>query len=77
MDEVNRPCHYIIGGMECKDVIRDVLNAKDKMSPYTAYCIGNVIKYVYRAGNKGDLLKDLRKARNYLDFAIDEITKDN
>jgi hypothetical protein len=32
--------------------------------------IGNCLKYLCRAGKKGDLLEDLRKARWYLDDKI-------
>ena len=35
------------------------------------YFLGNVIKYVSRAGRKGDYIEDLLKARAYLDKAID------
>lgn len=32
--------------------------------------LGNVVKYVCRAGKKGDKLEDLKKARDYLDDEI-------
>jgi hypothetical protein len=35
--------------------------------------LGNVIKYISRAGRKGDILKDLYKARQYLDFEIEDL----
>jgi len=35
------------------------------------FCIGNIFKYVWRAGKKTeDPLPDLRKAAHYLDFLI-------
>ena len=34
------------------------------------FCLGNVLKYVWRAGQKGETLEDLRKARWYLDREI-------
>tara|TARA_R110000744_G_C19362488_1_gene561552 strand:+ start:359 stop:514 length:156 start_codon:yes stop_codon:yes gene_type:complete len=34
------------------------------------FCLGNVIKYVLRAGKKDDALEDLKKARWYLDREI-------
>lgn len=34
------------------------------------FCLGNVVKYVARAGKKQDRLEDLKKARKYLDFEI-------
>lgn len=36
------------------------------------YHLGNVIKYVLRAGKKGDKIEDLKKARWYLDRVINE-----
>uniref|UniRef100_UPI0025D09457 DUF3310 domain-containing protein n=1 Tax=uncultured Megasphaera sp. TaxID=165188 RepID=UPI0025D09457 len=35
-----------------------------------AYYVGNIIKYLYRYPKKGTALKDLMKARQYLDFLI-------
>lgn len=37
------------------------------------FCLGNTVKYVARAGKKGDELEDLRKARWYLDRRISQI----
>lgn len=34
------------------------------------FCLGNAVKYIARAGRKGDALEDLRKARWYLDREI-------
>lgn len=34
------------------------------------YRLGNTVKYVLRAGRKGDALEDLKKARWYLDREI-------
>jgi translation initiation factor 2B subunit (eIF-2B alpha/beta/delta family) len=35
------------------------------------FCLGNVIKYVLRAGKKGDRAEDLRKAIKYLEMEIE------
>ena len=35
------------------------------------FCLGNAIKYVARAGRKGDDLEDLKKAKRYLEFEIE------
>lgn len=42
------------------------------------FCLGNVIKYLARAGKKpGEpAIKDLKKARDYLDFAINNLEKE-
>lgn len=61
-DPVNHPPHYKAGGIETIDFIE----AKD-----LNYRLGNVIKYVSRAGKKNsDPLVDLKKARWYLDREI-------
>jgi len=61
-DPVNSPPHYKAGGFETIDFIE----AKD-----LNYRLGNVIKYVSRAGKKdSDPLVDLKKARWYLDREI-------
>ena len=41
------------------------------------FCTGNVIKYLVRAGKKGEILPDLFKAREYLERIINnqEINK--
>lgn len=36
------------------------------------FLTGNVVKYVSRAGRKGDRLTDLLKAKQYLDWAIEK-----
>ena len=75
VDVVNHPPHYKDGGIETIDYIE----AKG-----LNYHLGNVVKYVSRAGKKGQLMSpkqrvqsaivDLEKARWYLDREI-EVTK--
>jgi transposase len=62
-DIVKSPPHYKTGGFETIDFIE----AKD-----LNYRLGNVVKYVSRAGKKldSDPLVDLKKARWYLDREI-------
>lgn len=62
-DVVKSPSHYCDGRKyEPKDVIRDwELN----------FNLGNSVKYIARAGRKDDILQDLRKARQYIDFEIE------
>jgi hypothetical protein len=63
-DVVNQPPHYTDGGVDTIDFIE----AKG-----LGYHLGNVVKYISRAGKKGTNkgLEDLRKARWYLDRAIE------
>ncbi len=38
--------------------------------------LGCVVKYVARAGKKDDILKDLKKAKDYIEFEIEAIEKE-
>lgn len=64
-DPVNHPAHYTDGGIEVIDFIEAKL---------LGYHLGNVVKYICRAGKKGTNmgLQDLQKARWYLDRAIEK-----
>lgn len=57
MDEVNQPAHYTSGGIETIDFIE---------AKQLGYNLGNVVKYISRAGKKGNRLQDLQKAQWYL-----------
>jgi len=37
------------------------------------FCLGNAVKYIWRAGLKDDRLTDLRKARWYIDREIERL----
>jgi len=56
-DAIN-PSHYRShpSGTECIQI-----------TEHFNFCIGNAIKYLWRAGLKGDALEDLKKARWYID----------
>ncbi len=60
-DNVNHPPHYKAhpSGVECIEV-----------TEHFNFCLGNAIRYIWRAGLKGEALEDLRKARWYLDREI-------
>ena len=64
IDPVNHPPHYRAGGVETIDFIE----AKD-----LNYRLGNVVKYVSRAGKKlnADPVQDLEKAAWYLNREIE------
>lgn len=64
-DPVNAPSHYI-GKIECIDYLRDKLTKEE----FTGFCMGNVLKYSSR-WRKKDGLQDLKKAKVYLDLAIE------
>lgn len=60
-DDINHPSHYTQGTIEVIDYIED---------KKLGYRLGNVVKYVSRAGHKDDAIKDLKKARWYLNREI-------
>jgi hypothetical protein len=72
-DPVKAPEHYVGSGIEPIVYMADKLPAYN--DGHTAFCVGNVIKYVSRAPHKGNMLQDLKKARQYLDFAIEHEEK--
>lgn len=63
---IDHPSHYNKGKIEVIDFIED---------QGLSFHLGNVIKYVARAGSKGDKLEDLKKAQWYLDRYINEVMK--
>lgn len=68
-DLVDRPKHY--GGTECIEAIEAALG-KDAV---IAFCQGNAMKYIWRAGKKNPaaLAQDLAKASWYLNYAVEAL----
>lgn len=62
-DPVDHPPHYKGTAVEPIDAIE---------AWGLGFCLGNAVKYIARAGRKGDRIEDLRKARWYLDRAIEK-----
>jgi hypothetical protein len=60
-DLVNHPPHYTAhpSGVECIQI-----------TEHMNFCRGNAVKYIWRAGDKGDEVEDLKKARWYIDREI-------
>lgn len=65
-DLVNHPPHYTAhpSGVECIDVVE-----------HMTFNIGNAVKYLWRAGLKGDVLEDLRKAKWYVEREIAKLQR--
>ncbi|ADV88584.1 DUF3310 domain-containing protein [Vibrio vulnificus] len=70
-DPVHHPKHYeVIQGVEAKDIIQPALDSlADKLTPWQAYCLGNILKYRLRAGSKDKLEQDINKALKYKEMA--------
>ena len=65
---VSHPSHYCEGRKyEPKDVIRDW-----EMN----FNIGSAVKYLSRAGRKGDIIEDLEKAKQFIQFEIDYLKQE-
>ena len=67
-EAVNHPAHY--GGKECTYEAIKVIEAWE-----LGFCLGNTVKYISRAGKKGQRLEDLEKAAWYLNREIENERK--
>lgn len=64
-DPVNNPAHYTQhrSGIECIQV-----------TEHMNFCLGNAMKYLWRAGSKGDAIEDLKKAAWYIEREIQRLS---
>ena len=64
-EAVNHPAHYNANpsGVECITVIE-----------HMSFNVGNAIKYLWRADEKGNALEDLQKAKWYVQREIERRT---
>jgi len=65
MSDIDHPDHY--GG---EDNPYEAIKVIDAWG--LGFALGNCLKYLSRAGKKGPAIEDLRKARWYLDHAIEQ-----
>ncbi len=67
-DMVNHPRHYTghPSGVECIQI-----------TEHMSYCLGNALKYIWRADLKGNAMEDLEKAVWYLQREIAQRTQQN
>ena len=65
-DNVDHPSHYTKhpSGVECIEITQ-----------WMNFCLGNAMKYIWRADLKGNSVEDLRKAIFYLNREIDRRSK--
>ena len=63
-DPVNHPDHYCKhpSGVEAIQV-----------TEHFNFCVGNAIKYLWRAGEKGKYIEDLKKAKWYIEREINRV----
>ena len=67
-EAVNHPAHY--GG----DTAHETVKCLEAWGIESDALLWNAVKYISRAGKKGDALEDLKKARWYLDRRIATLT---
>lgn len=70
-DTVEKPKHYNVFEKETICTIKDLLDNNDNYNGFESYCIGNSLKYIFRAGLKGDYYEDLEKARYYINKILE------
>jgi hypothetical protein len=70
-DDVNHPEHYTFGGIETIDY----MEAKSTKEEFTGHLRLTALKYLSRANNKGDAIKDLKKAQWYLNKLVSTLEK--
>ena len=70
MSVIDHPEHYTFGGIECIDAIKAATG-----EGYASYLQGNIMKYLWRYRYKNGV-EDLKKARQYLDWLIEEESGD-
>jgi len=66
-DDVKHPSHYTQhpSGVECIEITK-----------HMNFTLGNAMKYIWRCGAKGDPVKDLKKAIEYLEIEINRLKKE-
>ena len=64
MEKINHPEHYKGNKYEAIDVIDDY---------QLGFNLGNAVKYILRAGKKGDTAEDLKKAKWYIEHEISKL----
>jgi len=67
-DSINHPQHYTShpSGIECVQIVE-----------HMTFNRGNAVKYIWRAGDKGSEIEDLKKARWYVDREIQRLERKN
>jgi hypothetical protein len=65
-DAVNKPKHYTEhpSGVECIQI-----------TEHMGFCLGNAVKYIWRADLKNDAIEDLEKAKWYIERELQKRRK--
>jgi hypothetical protein len=67
-DNINHPKHYTNhpSGIECISIVE-----------HMSFCLGNAIKYIWRADLKGNAVDDLKKAKWNIEREIERRTRND
>ena len=69
MDEITKPKHYTQGTVECLDALDSMFEESSRIDFYRS----QIVKYIWRLRDKGAPLKDVQKARFYIDRLIEKL----
>lgn len=79
-ETLTKPCPSLkidyYNGRSCLNHIENFFAFHEFLSPYENFYIGNIIKYLWRYKKKNGV-KDLEKAKEYLEFLINEQERNN
>ena len=76
MTDTINPSHYRNGKWEAIDVMEDVLDAVSQNgNPRAAYNVAAALKYLLRAGKKGDTREQVMKAEWHVRRAVNLLSK--
>lgn len=67
-DMINHPKHYTQASVHLEPI--DILR-------HAPFDLGNCLKYILRAGHKGDALEDWKKAQKYIYWAMESHDKNS
>ena len=72
-NEITKAAHYNGLGAQCSKCGHPIecIDVVEQLD----FCLGNAMKYIWRAFKKEDPIKDLKKARYYLDRTIARLEK--
>lgn len=69
-DPVKRPGHYMVAGIEVRDVQKELSSA---FLGIEASDFNNAVKYLLRSPRKGKLIEDLKKCRQHVTWLIESL----
>ena len=69
MNELTKHKHYTQGSVECLDATDSVLEESSRIDFHRT----QIVKYMWRLRDKGDSLKDAKKAQFYLGRLIEKL----